>query len=92
MDVRCPKCGSDMVLRTAKKGIHAGEKFYGCSRYPYCKEIVPFEALPSISEQPSKEEKPSSTGVFFPRTLLARRDSKITRFDSLKLPQYLKIC
>jgi restriction system protein len=30
----CPKCGSKMVLRTAKRGTHAGESFWGCPTYP----------------------------------------------------------
>lgn len=33
----CPKCGRHMVLRTARNGAHAGQEFYGCSRYPRCK-------------------------------------------------------
>lgn len=33
----CPKCGASMVRRTARKGVHAGNKFWGCSRYPSCK-------------------------------------------------------
>jgi len=32
----CPKCGSGMVLRTAKKGNMAGSQFWGCSTYPKC--------------------------------------------------------
>ena len=32
----CPRCGSELVLRTAKKGKRAGEQFYGCSRFPKC--------------------------------------------------------
>lgn len=32
----CPKCSSEMVLRTAKKGANAGSQFWGCSRYPTC--------------------------------------------------------
>ena len=35
----CPKCGSKLVLRTAKTGQHAGNQFYGCSGYPKCKYI-----------------------------------------------------
>ena len=35
----CPKCGSKLVLRTAKNGQHAGNQFYGCSGYPKCKYI-----------------------------------------------------
>jgi restriction system protein len=37
----CPKCGSDMVLREAKRGKYAGRKFWGCSRYPKCEGILP---------------------------------------------------
>jgi restriction system protein len=33
----CPKCESEMVLRTAKKGMGAGTKFWGCSSYPRCR-------------------------------------------------------
>jgi len=36
----CPRCGAHMVLRTARRGRSAGGRFYGCSRYPACKEIV----------------------------------------------------
>jgi len=32
--IKCPKCGHGMVARTGRYG-----KFYGCSRYPYCKGI-----------------------------------------------------
>ena len=35
--VKCPLCGSHMVLRTARKGTSAGEKFWGCSQYPKCR-------------------------------------------------------
>lgn len=33
----CPRCGAELVLRTAKKGEHAGEQFYGCSCFPKCR-------------------------------------------------------
>lgn len=36
-DIRCPLCGSDMLLRKARKGSNAGNLFYGCTRYPACK-------------------------------------------------------
>lgn len=39
-DVCCPRCGSPMVLRTAKRGKHAGEQFYGCSMFPKCRGVV----------------------------------------------------
>ncbi len=42
-NMSCPKCGSKMVLRTAKKGKYAGKKFWGCSGFPECKSILKFE-------------------------------------------------
>jgi restriction system protein len=33
----CPRCGSKMVRRTARRGEHTGKDFLGCSRYPACK-------------------------------------------------------
>jgi restriction system protein len=36
----CPKCGSAMVKRTAKKGSNAGNTFWGCTNYPQCRGIV----------------------------------------------------
>ncbi len=33
----CPKCGSALVLRLAKSGLHAGKGFYGCSKFPGCR-------------------------------------------------------
>jgi len=43
-DNTCPICGSKMVLRTAKKGINAGEKFWGCSAFPKCRATKPYNA------------------------------------------------
>ena len=33
----CPRCGGHLVLRTANKGKHIGQRFYGCSNYPRCR-------------------------------------------------------
>lgn len=33
----CPRCGKTLVLRTASKGEHAGNQFWGCSSYPKCR-------------------------------------------------------
>jgi hypothetical protein len=38
----CPKCGNEMILRTAKNGVIQGEKFWGCSKYPSCRGIVKY--------------------------------------------------
>jgi hypothetical protein len=36
---KCPKCGSSMVLRTAKRGAGVGNQFWGCSQYPKCRVV-----------------------------------------------------
>lgn len=40
----CPKCGSPLVSRTAKKGINVGSQFYGCTKYPTCRYMAKFES------------------------------------------------
>jgi restriction system protein len=35
----CPKCGSGMIRRKAKRGAHAGEEFWGCRTYPTCRGV-----------------------------------------------------
>ena len=37
--LKCPKCGGNLVLRTATRGTNAGNQFYGCSNYPKCRFI-----------------------------------------------------
>lgn len=36
-DEVCPKCGSNLVERVAKKGTRAGSTFLGCSSFPKCR-------------------------------------------------------
>ena len=33
----CPRCSSEMVLRTARRGKNTGSKFWGCKRFPKCR-------------------------------------------------------
>lgn len=35
VDVKCPKCGNDIIVRRSKKG----KAFYGCSGYPNCNQV-----------------------------------------------------
>jgi predicted RNA-binding Zn-ribbon protein involved in translation (DUF1610 family) len=39
----CPKCGSTMILRTAKSGASAGNRFWGCSTYLTCRSMLPYQ-------------------------------------------------
>jgi len=36
----CPRCGSKLVIRIAKKGVNTGNRFYGCSNYPKCRYVL----------------------------------------------------
>lgn len=33
----CPRCGSSLIIKTARKGRNAGEQFLGCESYPQCR-------------------------------------------------------
>ncbi len=39
-EVTCPECGSEMVLRKARKGKNAGNEFWGCIQFPKCRGTV----------------------------------------------------
>ncbi len=36
----CPNCHTTMVKRKAAKGPHAGKRFWACTNYPQCREII----------------------------------------------------
>lgn len=55
--MKCPKCGSEMVIRTAKRGWNQGSQFYGCSNYPRCKGIVNIDSGLSESVSGNEERK-----------------------------------
>ena len=35
----CPRCGGNLVVRTASKGRNAGERFWGCETFPKCRFV-----------------------------------------------------
>jgi restriction system protein len=35
----CPECEKPMVWRTARRGPHPGERFWGCTDYPRCRGV-----------------------------------------------------
>jgi len=37
----CPRCGTTMVLRTARQGANARSAFWGCTGYPRCRGTRP---------------------------------------------------
>lgn len=36
-EMRCPRCGGALVIRTVNKGERKGETFMGCSNFPKCR-------------------------------------------------------
>lgn len=38
-DPQCPKCGEQMIKRTARKGRNAGGEFWGCPQFPKCRGV-----------------------------------------------------
>ena len=39
----CPKCGSEIILRTAKSGANQGDPLWGCSKFSTCRGMVKYE-------------------------------------------------
>lgn len=37
--LKCPRCGGELILRTASRGANAGRQFYGCSNFPKCRYV-----------------------------------------------------
>ena len=90
-EVKCPKCGSPMILRTAKRGPNAGKKFYGCSRYPKCKETIPIESIDTETVESEKKEQ-FLIKTTFPRNLIARpisQDYQVRFFETVAIPEDL---
>lgn len=90
-EVKCPECGSPMVLRTARRGPNAGGKFYGCSRYPNCKTTVSFESINTDSVD-LEDEKLVTIKAFFPIPLFARErfyNYQVRFFESVAVPEFL---
>ena len=46
--IQCDKCGSDMIIRTRRSD---GNKFYGCSSYPACKNTKPLGMNPEFYDR-----------------------------------------
>ena len=40
----CPRCGGNLVVRTARKGKNAGQRFWGCETFPKCRFVRDYRA------------------------------------------------
>ncbi len=73
-DLKCPKCGSPLVVRVGKRG-----RFLGCSNYPECDYTQP---LPKAKGDDSKAELQIAEGIKCPvcGKDMVIRDSKYGKF------------
>ena len=61
----CKRCGSGMVVRTATRGGHKGNKFWGCSRFPKCQFtlFIAFRNMPNMSSGNDSIKSAIQSGV-----------------------------
>lgn len=61
-DISCSKCGKVMLIRSGRFG-----KFYACSGYPECKNILPYDKPVAVCPRCSGDiyKKKSKKGKFF---------------------------
>lgn len=48
----CPKCGTGMVKRVARKGDNAGKEFWGCPTFPKCSGTRPLASTTNNEDIP----------------------------------------
>ena len=53
----CPRCGSAMRQRVARRGNRAGRPFWGCSDYPRCRGLVNIDERPDDANGPASNAK-----------------------------------
>lgn len=53
---RCPKCGDEMVLRTARRGDNQGQQFWGCPNFPRCCATMPYEDAYPVGQERYRAE------------------------------------
>ena len=91
----CPRCGKPMVLKTARTGKYAGNKFYGCSGYPTCKHIIDADQIDHTPAFESETKLPSNnttSETSLPKTLIARakyRDYQVRFLETCVVPEEL---
>lgn len=74
----CPACGASMVRRTAMKGTHSGERFWGCSKYPKCNRIIKINNEEKIDVKTVPLVKEKDVDVLYRPDISSLSDDKIT--------------
>lgn len=54
---KCPQCHGELIVREARRGHRAGEKFWGCAAYPRCRysENIPQGLVLANESRPRRE-------------------------------------
>ena len=90
----CPDCGGEMVKRTAHKGKHKGEQFFGCKTYPRCKGIVshfePYKCSEPTPEptEPEPVQEPTMTTTNETTNITLDFNGAITQIVDQALAKY----
>jgi len=90
-EIKCPKCGSPMVIRTS----YEGKKFYGCSRYPHCKGTLSYKPKKMNEKKtnpPPRAKINSSVDLDYPRPFVAREkfeNYQVRFFENGAVPEDL---
>lgn len=45
---KCPKCESEMQIKTAKARTHFGKRFWSCSKFPACRSMLHLYELTAL--------------------------------------------
>ena len=77
----CPACGSHMVLRIARQGRTAGQRFFGCSRFPDCRSTRDIAKADEFEPQgrgsdPMPRSGPRSTAFEYGRPTTPTRPNR----------------
>jgi DNA topoisomerase-1 len=87
--ISCPKCGKDIVERTATRGKSKGSIFYACSGYPKCKyarstkvEIEADLLDPEFKKKSTNKRKSKKKST----------KKKSNSYNSMTIPELKKIC
>lgn len=89
---KCPKCGSTMEKKTARKGRYIGQQFWGCPNWRVCKTVININNnKTSISEEILSKDVVNEN-IVLPVFLQARErlpGYQVRFFQSLAVPYFL---
>ena len=91
---KCSKCGSEMELKTARRGKNSGGQFWGCPNWrTTCKGVtLPYEDSNKSSSSQGESNPSKSESLSLPTLLSARprrRAEQVRFYDCLALPKSL---